>query len=264
MSTDSVAYCSTPAECRMLCRSGHFSGQTSGQCNGYAQANLCILPKEYAYDFLLFCTRNPKPCPLLHVLEEGQFVLGNDVNICQDLPRYRVYNEGVLQSEEPSSIDAIWKSDLVTFVIGCSFSFEEAMARAGLPLRHIEEKRNVPMFNTNIACTPAGIFSGNMVVSMRPMTPTQAIVAVEVTSRYPRVHGAPVHIGSPEDLGIADILKPDFGEAVTIKKGEIPVFWACGVTPQAIVMKSKPRFCITHAPGCMLVLDVRNDELSVS
>jgi len=251
------------SECRLACRRGDFSSQTSGQCNGFAQANLCILPKEYAYDFLLFCVRNPKPCPLLHVLEEGQFVFGQDIDVRSDLPKYRVYENGVLQEGELTNIESLWRPDFVTFVIGCSFSFEEAMARAGLPLRHVETRRNVPMYNTNIPCAQAGVFSGNMVVSMRPMTPAQALKAVEVTSRYPRVHGAPVHVGTPSDIGVADIDKPDYGEQVEIRPGEIPVFWACGVTPQAIVMKSKPSVCITHAPGCMLVLDTRNDELSL-
>jgi uncharacterized protein YcsI (UPF0317 family) len=252
-----------PPTFRASCRQGEFTSQTSGQCSGFAQANLCILPKKYAYDFLLFCTRNPKPCPLLHVLEEGQFQFGQDIDVRSDLPKYRVYENGILKSEEPTNIESLWRSDYVTFVIGCSFSFEEAMTRAGLPLRHVETQRNVPMYNTSIACAPAGCFSGNMVVSMRPMTPAQALKAVEITARYPRVHGSPIHLGSPSDIGIFDIDKPDYGEAVEIRPGEIPVFWACGVTPQAIVMKSKPSICITHAPGCMLVLDTRNDELSL-
>ena len=252
----------SPAALRAACRRGEFSRQTSGQCPGFAQANLCILPREYAYDFLLFCTRNPKPCPLLHVLEEGDYSLASSVDVRTDVPQYRVFRDGVLQ-ETVEDITALWRPDLVTFVIGCSFSFEEALARAGLPLRHVESGCNVPMFNTSIACAPAGAFSGNLVVSMRPMTPAQALLAVQVTARYPRVHGAPVHIGSPADIGIADVFKPDYGDAVEVRPGEVPVFWACGVTPQAIVMKSRPSFCITHAPGCMLVLDSKNDELSL-
>ena len=253
----------SPAQVRQVCRSGAWTSQTSGQAPGFAQANLCILPKEYAYDFLLFCMRNPKPCPLLHVLDEGQPVFGSDVDVRSDLPQYRVFREGVLQ-DTVTDISSLWRNDFVTFVIGCSFSFEEAMSRAGLPLRHVETGRNVPMFNTTIACEPSGVFSGNMVVSMRPMTPSQAVKAVEITARFPRVHGAPIHIGSPAAIGIVDLTKPDYGESVEIRQGEVPVFWACGVTPQAIVMKSKPKLCITHAPGCMLVLDSRNDELSVS
>jgi len=266
-----------PSLLRAACREGEFRGQTSGQCPGYAQANLCILPKEYAYDFLLFCVRNPKPCPLLHVLEEGQSVFGG-INICTDLPKYRLYRHGVLVKEEEegggggggggvgdglTDVSSLWRSDLVTFVIGCSFSFEEAMSRAGLPLRHVELGLNVPMYNTNIACEPAGVFSGPLVVSMRPMTPAQSVMAVQITSRYPRVHGAPVHIGDPATIGIADIARPDYGDAVPIAQDEVCVFWACGVTPQAVVMKSKPSLCITHAPGCMLVLDQKNDSLSL-
>lgn len=251
-----------PVQLRQACRNGSFRGQTSGQCPGMAQANLCILPKEYAYDFLLFCVRNPKPCPLLHVLEAGQHTFGNDIDVRTDLPLYRVYIDGVLQEQTSADISHLWEPDLVTFVIGCSFSFEEALFRAGLPLRHVEENRNVPMYHTNIPCQSAGMFSGNMVVSMRPMLPAEAIRAVEVTARFPRVHGSPVHIGEPGLIGIASLSQPDFGEAVTVREGEVPVFWACGVTPQAVVMKSKPRLCITHAPGCMLVLDARNDQLS--
>jgi len=258
-----MAAFASPAALREACRRGEFTGQTSGQCANFAQANLCILPKEYAYDFLLFCTSNPKPCPLLHVLEEGEAVLpGGGGDVRTDVPQYRVFRDGQLQETLPD-ISSLWRADLVTFVIGCSFSFEEAMVRAGLPLRHVETGRNVPMYNTTIACTPAGVFSGNMVVSMRPMTPAQALQAVQVTSRYPRVHGAPVHIGSPAAIGVSDLSRPDYGESVEVREGEVPVFWACGVTPQAVVMSSRPSLCVTHAPGCMLVLDSRNDELSL-
>lgn len=227
-----------------------------------AQANLCILPKEYAYDFLLFCMRNPKPCPLLHVLEAGQHTF-DGIDVRSDLPLYRHYIDGALQQEPAlTDISHLWEDDFVTFVIGCSFSFEEALSRAGLPLRHVEEKKNVPMYNTNMQCESAGVFSGNVVVSMRPMLPAEAIRAIEVTARFPRVHGSPIHIGEPSLIGISSLSQPDFGEAVTVREGEVPVFWACGVTPQAVVMKCKPRLCITHSPGCMLVLDAKNDQLS--
>jgi uncharacterized protein YcsI (UPF0317 family) len=166
--------------------------------------------------------------------------------------------------DEPNDITSYWREDLVSFVIGCSFSFEEAMLRAGLPVRHIESGTNVPMYNTNRPCLPAGVFSGNLVVSMRPMMPTEAIKAVELTARYAKVHGSPIQIGNAEQLGIADLDKPDYGDAVMLKDGEVPVFWACGVTPQAVIMKSRPAFCITHAPGHMLVLDAKNDDLSFS
>lgn len=229
-----------PRELRSLCRTGNFTSQTAGYCQGYAQANLCILPKSDAFDFLLFCQRNPKPCPLLECLSDGEALLGTNIDIRQDLPKYRIYENGVLTKEVSNIVD-IWREDFVTFVIGCSFSFEEAMLRAGLSVRHLETgiDRTVPMYNTNLRCNPAGRFSGNMVVSMRPFSPQDAIHAISVTSRYPRVHGCPVHINDPLAIGITDINKPDYGDSVEIRSGEIPVFWACGVTPQAIVMNSK-------------------------
>eukprot|EP01040_Poterioochromonas_malhamensis_P018456 gene18456-21561_t len=188
-------YYSTPSEVRLACRTENFQEQTSGQASGYAQANLCILPKQYAFDFLLFCQRNPKPCPLLHVLEAGEYQY-NDIDIRTDLPKYRVFENGVL-SKECSNVTELWSEDLVTFVIGCSFSFEDALVKGGLSIRHIDQKRNVPMYRTNIPCKPAGVFHGNLVVSMRPFKPSEVAKAVEITARYPRVHGAPVHIGNP-------------------------------------------------------------------
>eukprot|EP01039_Chlorochromonas_danica_P007523 gene7523-8321_t len=262
MTTHSSKVYQTPQEVRLACRSGIFAEQTSGHASGFAQGNLCILPKEYAFDFLLFCQRNPKPCPLLHVIEAGEYNLG-DTDIRTDLPKYRIYKDGILQ-EEVTDVSSYWRDDLVTFVIGCSFSFEDALVKAGLHIRHIDQGCNVPMYRTNRPCKPAGVFSGNLVVSMRPFAPQDVAKAVEITSRYPRVHGAPVHIGDPAALGITDIGKPDYGDAVKIEEGEIPVFWACGVTPQSIVMTSKPSFCITHAPGHMLVLDDLNEALSLS
>ena len=248
---------------RKSIRDGIFTSQTSGTALGFAQANLCILPKEYAFDFLLFCQRNPKPCPLLHVLEAGDFLIDEEIDIRTDCPKYRIYENGEFK-EEVIDLKLIWREDLVTFVIGCSFSFEDAMQRAGLPIRHVDSGCNVPMYNTNIPCVKAGRFSGNLVVSMRPLTPIDAVKATEVTSRYPRVHGAPIHIGSPESIGINDISRPDYGDVVEIRENELPVFWACGVTPQAVVMSSKPSYCITHAPGHMLILNERNDQLSFS
>jgi uncharacterized protein YcsI (UPF0317 family) len=251
---------------RAECRAETFTKQTSGQAPGIAQANLVILPKEQALDFMLFCQRNSKACPILEVLEAGEYLTSQtaaDADVRTDLPKYRVYTDGNL-IDEPLNIINYWREDLVTFLIGCSFSFEEALLRAGLPIRHIENRTNVPMYNTNIPCKSSGVFSGNLVVSMRPMLPSEAIKAVEITSRYPRVHGAPIHLGNPEQIGIHDILSPDFGDPVDILPGEIPVFWPCGVTPQAVVMNSRPPFCITHSPGHMLVLDITNDQLSLS
>jgi uncharacterized protein YcsI (UPF0317 family) len=254
----------TPHQFRLECRSQNYKGQTSGFSKGYAQANLVILPKLYAFDFLLFCQRNPKPCPLLEVLEPGIYAFGNDIDVRTDLPKYRVYTDGVLINEI-HDISDIWSEDFVTFVIGCSFSFEDALVRRGLKIRHIEmdKEKTVPMYRTNVPCKEAGIFKGNLVVSMRPFAPQDAILATQITSRFPKVHGAPVHIGNPSDIGIMDISKPDFGDSVYINPGEIPVFWACGVTPQAVVMESRPSICITHAPGHMLILDSTNESLSM-
>lgn len=257
---------STPEEVRTRCRRGEFTSPTCGFAGGHAQANLVVLPKEYAFDFLLFCQRNPKSCPLLEVLEPGHFscsALARDCDIRTDLPRYRIFEHGVMTAEV-SDITSQWRDDLVSFIIGCSFSFEEALVANKVPVRHIEQATNVPMFETNIACRSAGCFSGNLVVSMRPLTAADAIKATTITSKYPRVHGAPVHLGNPAEIGIADVSRPDYGDAVPVRDGEITVFWACGVTPQVVMAASRPSFCITHAPGCMLVLDTLNEELAGS
>jgi uncharacterized protein YcsI (UPF0317 family) len=255
----------TPKEIRNLIRKGKWDKPTAVLAMGYAQANLVILPQEYAFDFLLFCQRNSKPCPLLEVLEPGEFrtkVLSLDADIRTDIPRYNIYRKGKLLNTV-KEIKRFWKPDFVTFLLGCSFSFEEAMLRSKIPVRHIEENKNVPMFITNIHCKSAGVFHGPMVVTMRPILPDQVIRAVQITSRYGLVHGAPIHIGDPSAIGIRDLRKPDFGDPVTIKKGEIPVFWACGVTPQAVVMRAKPDLCITHAPGHMFISDLLNEELAI-
>ena len=255
----------TGEEVRLACRRAEWIGPTSGLAPGFAQANLVILPAEFAADFLRFCQRNPKPCPLLEVTEPGdpvphQFAPAADLRT--DLPKYRVWRNGEL-TDEPFSISDLWRADLVSFLIGCSFTFEAALLRAGVPVRHIEENVNVPMFRTNIPCQPAGVFSGEMVVSMRPLSGADAIKAVQITSRYPRVHGAPVHLGDPAEIGIKDMTRPDFGDPVPIKANELPVFWACGVTPQAVLMAAKIPFAITHAPGCMFVTDVMDETLAV-
>lgn len=254
----------SPGEVRALIRKGAIIGPTSGMCAGYAQANLVILPKDLAYDFLLFTQRNPRPCPILEVSDVGStrlsFMADEDSNIATDFPKYRVYENGILTGEY-TDVTKFWRSDLVSFLIGCSFSFESELLEAGIPVRHIEENCNVPMFNTNIACTPAGIFSGNMVVSMRPLPYDQVVKAVQVTAAMPRVHGAPIHIGDPAAIGISDIHKPDYGDPVTIRPGEVPVFWPCGVTPQNVIMNTRPPFVITHAPGHMFITDVKNSDL---
>ena len=253
----------TPSEARMKIRKGEITTQTSGMCNGYAQANLCILPKKYAYDFLLFASRNPTSCPILEVLDEGSRYtryMADHADIATDIPKYRIYRNGVL-TEEVTDISAYWQDDFVSFLIGCSFSFEGELLDAEVPIRHIEQGRNVPMFLTNIPCESAGIFHGNMVVSMRPIPYGQVVRAVTATAAMPKVHGAPVHIGDPALIGIADITKPDFGDSVEIHAGDVPVFWPCGVTPQAAIMAAKPELAITHAPGHMFLTDVRNSVL---
>lgn len=255
----------TPYAARLAARSGELDAPTANIAPGYVQANLAILPRDLAYDFLLFCQRNPKPCPLVGVSEVGDPMLpllGHDLDIRTDVPRYRVWEKGQVVAEV-TDVSKYWRDDLVTFAIGCSFSFEEAMLAAGLPVRHIEQCCNVPMYRTGIATTPAGRFSGPLVMSMRPLSPKDAIRAAQVTARFPSVHGGPLHIGDPGLVGIKDINKPEYGDAVEIRPGEIPVFWACGVTPQSVIAASMPDFCITHAPGYMLLTDIPNADLAV-
>ena len=250
-------------DARQSIRAGSWNAHTSGLMPPYVQCNIVILPSALASDFLRFCQRNPKPCPLLAVSEPGvPFLpdLGHDIDIRTDVPRYHIWRNGILQ-QECTDIHAFWNDDLVTFALGCSFSFEHALIEAGISLRHVNERKNVAMFKTDIMTTPVGSLHGPMVVSMRPMRAADAIRAIQITSRVPAVHGAPVHIGDPALIGIADIATPDFGDAVDILPGELPVFWACGVTPQAVVMAAKPPFCITHAPGHMLVTDLLNKDL---
>jgi uncharacterized protein YcsI (UPF0317 family) len=251
------------AEVRQQIRCGAWTGPTCGLAPGYVQANLAVVPRELAFDFLLFCTRNPRPCPLLDVTEPGSFeprhvAPGADLRV--DLPRYRVYRHGELV-DEPDDLGPIWQDDFVAFLLGCSFTFENALVQAGLPVRHLEMGCNVPMYRTNIACVPAGRFAGPMTVSMRPMTPAQAVRAVQVCSRFPRAHGAPVHVGDPASIGIRDLGKPDFGDPVEMRPGEIPVFWFCGVTPQTVAMQARPPLFITHKPGHMFVTDLRDTDL---
>ncbi|NNM74033.1 putative hydro-lyase [Enterovirga aerilata] len=254
-----------PAEVRHAARAGRLRGQTSGLAPGFVQANLAILPSDVAADFLRFCQRNPKPCPLIGMSEPGDPMLpdlGADLDIRTDVPRYRVWRDGEL-AEEVDDIRDLWRDDLTAFLIGCSFSFEEALLADDVPVRHIAEGRNVPMYRTTIPTAPAGPFHGPLVVSMRPLKAADAIRAVQITSRLPAVHGAPVHLGDPSLIGIRDITAPDYGEAVRVEPDELPVFWACGVTPQSVIAAAKPPFAITHAPGCMLVTDLKNTRLSI-
>ena len=254
----------SPKEMRELIRKGEWTHPTSGLCLSHVQANMIVLPKDWAYDFLVFAQRNPKPCPILDVTEPGDgeaklIAPGSDVRT--DIPRYRVWEDGVLK-DEPTDVLKYWKDDLVAFLLGCSFSFEGALLEAGIPIRHIDCGCNVPMYITNRQCNPAGRLSGPMVVSMRPIKHAQVVRASLCTGRFPAVHGAPVHIGDPAALGIKDINRPEFGDPVEIREGEVPVFWACGVTPQAVVMNSKPPFAITHAPGHMIIADPKDSDYS--
>lgn len=256
---------SSPRAARVAARSGELTGNTAGVAYGHVQGNVAILPREYAGEFERFCQRNPKPCPVLAIGDPGDPrlpTLGPDIDIRTDCPRYRVFEHGQCV-DEPHDIGRWWRDDLVAFILGCSFSFEQALLEAGVPLRHIEQRRNVAMWRTNIATTPAGRFHGPLVVSMRPFKARDAIRAIQITSRFPTVHGAPVHIGLPEVIGIRDLMQPDWGDAVEVKPDELPVFWACGVTPQAVVAAAKVPFCITHFPGSMLVTDLRNAELAI-
>ncbi len=256
---------STAEAVRRRIRANEWRGVTSGIAPGYVQANLAILPRDLAFDFLLFCQRNPKPCPVLEVIEPGQtepLITAPGADIRTDAAGYRIYENGEFTAEV-DTLEGYWRGDLVSFLLGCSFSFETAMVDAGIPLRHQEQGKNVAMYVTNVDTTPAGVFSGPMVVSMRPIKREQVVRAVQVTSRFPATHGAPVHIGSPEDIGIRDISAPDFGDPIEIMPGEEPVFWACGVTPQAVALNCKPPLMITHAPGRMFVTDQRDADYSV-
>jgi uncharacterized protein YcsI (UPF0317 family) len=241
----------TPADARARYRAG-LAVPSSGEAPGHTQANLVVLPREWAWDMLLFGQRNPRPVPLLDVTDPGscRTVLAPDADLRTDLPRYRVWRDGEL-ADEPTDVTELWNDDLVAFLIGCSFSFETALLEAGVPVRNIEQGRNVSMYRTNRACRPAGRLSGPLVVSMRPVPASLVPTAVQVTARMPQVH-----VGAPGALGIADLGRPDFGDPVEIEDGDVPVFWACGVTPQAALMASRPPFAITHAPGHMFVTDV--------
>ena len=253
----------TGAEARAHFRGG-LVAPTAGWARGFTQANLLIVPRAQAFDVLLFAQRNPKSCPVLGVLDEGEtsgaLLAGGDIRT--DLPRYTVYEHGELVAE-PTDLGEWWRPDLVTFILGCSFTFEAALQDGGIPVAHIDQGRNVPMFRTNVRSTAAGSLGGPLVVSMRPIPPEQVADAVRISARYPAVHGAPVHVGDPARLGIADLAAPDFGEAVSLRPGDIPVFWACGVTPQAAVMESRPPLAIGHAPGHMLITDARDSDYLV-
>ncbi|HYW77502.1 MAG TPA: putative hydro-lyase [Gammaproteobacteria bacterium] len=245
---------------RQRIRSGAHTDHTSGFAPGFAQGNVVIMPETAAGEFLRFCQRNPRPCPLLAVSDPGDPMLpelGRDIDIRTDVPRYRVFRHG-RSVDKPTDIRQLWQDDWVTFILGCSFTFEEALIDAGIPLRHVAQGRNVAMYSTSIPTRPAGRFSGPLVVSMRPMKAADAIRAVRITAQFSTSHGAPVHLGDPKLIGIERIEDPDWGDPVTINKDELPVFWACGVTPQTVIQQADLDVCITHDPGCMLVTDVRH------
>ncbi len=250
--------CATAAQLRAAVQAGDWTGPTAGLARGFVQANLVILPAEVATEFAEFCQSNNRPCPLLEQTAPGdpeprRTAPGADLRT--DVPRYRIFRHGIREPEEPTDIRALWRDDFVGFLLGCSFTFENALQRAGLAVRHIDEGRNVPMYRTALPCKPAGRFTGELVVSMRPYAPELVEQVVAVTSRFPTMHGGPVHVGDPAALGIRDLARPEFGEAVTIREGEVPVFWACGVTPQVALQSAKLELAITHSPGCMFVTD---------
>ena len=253
-----------PAEARKIIRADKYDKQTAGIAGKYVQGNICILPSKYALDFAAFCQKNPKPCPLIGFGIKGDPYLKDlgDIDIRTDVPRYKIWLNGKV-IDEPTNIKKYWNDDLVTFVLGCSMSFELPLMEAGIEMQHIKNNTTVPMYKTNIDCQPAGSFKGKLVVSMRPLNADDTIKAIQISSRFPAVHGAPVHLGDPNQIGIKDIMKPEYGDPPrAIKNNEIPVFWACGVTPQSVVENCKPDFCITHKPGAMLITDKLNSSLA--
>ena len=265
MTSHTTAYsdlkASSAQQVRAAIRTGSYGGHTSGLAAGKLQCNLAILPERFALDFLRFCQRNPKPCPVVGVSDSGDpFLptLGSDIDIRSDVSKYRVFKDGAL-TDEVDDISALWADDFVTVALGCSFTFENALARNGIPVRHMETGRNVPMYRSNIELMPAGPFAGKMVVTMRPIPAHQVDQACEISARYPQAHGAPIGFGDPENIGIGDLSQPDWGDAVEVKDGEVPVYWACGVTPQNVLLDAKLPLCITHSPGHMLIADVAED-----
>lgn len=243
---------------RAAIRAGRYDRHTAGLAAGKLQCNLAILPEGVALDFLRFCQRNPKPCPVVGVSDTGNpfmTTLGHDIDIRTDVPRYRIFREGAF-TEEVTDITNLWRDDLVTVALGCSFTFENALIADNIPVRHIEQDKTVPMYRTNIALTPAGVFAGKMVATMRPIHNSRLEDAYEISAAFPHAHGAPIAFGHPAQVGISDLNAPDWGDPVPVKDDEIPVYWACGVTPQNVLLNAKLPICITHAPGHMLIADL--------
>lgn len=255
--------CSSPQALRQAIRAGQWRAPTAGLAPGFVQANLVVLPRAWADEFLLFCQRNPKPCPLLEVTHEGSWeptASAPGADLRRDIPLYHVYRHGEL-IEQRTDILERWQADFVAFLLGCSFTFEEALMKAGIPVRHIQCGRNAPVYRTHIACEPAGRLHGLMAVSMRPIPAHLVETAIQITARYPAVHGAPVHVGDPAAIGIHDLLHPDYGDPPDMQPGDVPVFWACGVTPQAVAVTARPELMITHAPGHMFITDMPTAKL---
>ncbi len=253
----------TASELRTLIRHGKFDAPTAGQAPGFVQTNLVILPAADATDFAEFCRLNSRPCPVVARTGPGDphpTAAAADADLRTDLPRYCVFFDGQLQTERPADISGLWRDDLVAFLLGCSFTFENALQTAGIKLRHIEQGRNISMYRTNRPCQPAGRFAGNLIVSMRPFPTSQIDQVVRITSQFPLMHGGPIHIGDPSALGIADLARPEFGDAVEIRDDEMPLFWACGVTPQLAIATARCELAITHSPGCMFVTDLKDEH----
>lgn len=252
---------STLAEVRTEIRAGRYTAHTAGLGRGSLQANLVIMPEEFAFDFMRYCQRNPKPCPITGVSDTGNpmmFTMGNDIDIRTDVPAYNIYRNGRLDISV-TNIAEIWRDDFVVFTLGCSFTFEHALLDAGINLWHIDNDRTVPMFRSSIETTPAGPFSGKMVVSMRSVCEERVDEVIEISRRFPLAHGAPVHVGDPKAIGITDLSSPDWGDPAPVGANEVPVFWACGVTPQVAIKAAQLPICITHKPGCMLITDIAED-----
>lgn len=251
----------TPELVQLACRNG-YKGSTTGFAPGFVQANIISVPKEYTKDVLLFAQRNPKPCPLIELIEDGN-VSGKYFkgDIRTDLPGYRIYKNGEVVEDYVDDVTPYWNGELSTFLFGCSFSFESYLMKAGIKMHHIDAGKNVPMYRTNIECEPTEKLKGHMVVSLRAMPSGQIALASDVTSHFVRTHGSPIHVSNPAEIGITDINKVDFGDAPIIPEGEIPVFWACGVTPQIAILESKVPFAISHYPGMMALLDMKDEDL---
>lgn len=245
------------ADIRKAIRAGAYDGHTAGLALGRLQCNVVILPKAFADDFKRYCLRNPKPCPVVYIGEAGEpglRGLGDGIDIRTDVPKYFIYEAGVLSSST-KDISELWQEDFVTFAIGCSFTFEAALIAAGYRLKHVEANLTVPMFRTNLMTQEAGRFHGPMVVSMRAFPRHQMEDVVAVTEKFPHAHGGPVHVGDPSVIGIEDLGNPNWGDPTELGTDDVPAFWACGVTPQVAIENARPPICITHAPGRMLICD---------